>query len=455
MNLIDKFKTINQPKFPTQKQLKTNLNGDKTVKDFWFNVIETKDNPLPTKDTMERWNNFFNAYLKSDKVVLAIRKGNERSPRSLMENTPDDILRRGFLTKTDSDFDFFYTDNGFATMFEKAVIDNDISNLNPKDLLTYLQTPESVVRFHQCCETERAKAFYGIKGPGPTTISESGYTLAHIFDTCDHFYDDSLGFNDIGLEEALDTFNVSKGRYSDYTKHSLNGTEVFYRDNYPIMDAANVKKLLVAHFLRFLNPLNYFLCPKDKNGRSKKVYCEFHDTIKNRVFNNISGYEPLIHFAYQRFKEKYGKVYDDFLKLIMLPTNPEDFFSKTKSLKCENDKINIIYGNPLRNYNTGATSKTPKTTTSRSPRQRYDADTRLYVAYWFLTHNDSLIKIETNVLKLPTNHHGATAKSILDAFNIPNVKKGVLIKTNIDDEISKSTGKYLDVLKQMKSKFGL
>lgn len=454
MNIIDKLQNLDLPKFSIEKQLKTNNVGDKTVKDFWFNVIETKDNPLPTKGTMKKWNKFFNDYLKSERVIFVIRKGNERSPISLMESSKDDILRRGFLTKTDSDFDFFYTDNGFATMLEKAVIDNDISDLNPKDLLIYFQTPGSLVRFHQCCKTERQKAFYSITGRGPNTISESGYTLAHIFDACNHFYSDSLGFTDIGLEKALENLGLEKGGYSDYTLHDYGGKKVYYRDDYPIKNAKKIKDLLTAHFLRFLNPLNYFLCPKDKNGQSGKVYCEFFNNMKKRVSNNISGYEPLLRFAYRRFKDKYGELYDDFLKLIMLPKNPEDFFNKSSSNNCGDDVINIKYGNPLQVLKTSNTSSKP-TTSPKSPRLKYNNNTRLYVAFWFLTHNDSLKKIEKNVLKLSTDHHGSTAKSMLDSFEIQNAKKGILLTVNIDDEMRKSSGKYLDVLEQIKTKFNL
>lgn len=273
-----------------------------------------------------------------------IRKGNDRSKR-YMERVPDDALRRGFLTKTNDGYDFTYNDNDFATyILEMTLNNNIIGKLNENELKNHLTTPNATIRFNKSCAEERKKAFFKINGR-PSHISEKGYTLAHIFDVNNHYYDKNMEIDNLNTENILrlPSVNITRGRYSEY---QLQNNGFIFRTNYN--PGKNARKFLEAHMLRFLHPLNYFCVPKDKGN--DRIYCEFIDCINNVNSNRISGYEHLLYYAHYKFKEKYKDIYDDYLKRIMLPDNSFDFFEKSKPTAdyYGTEKINIQYGNPLK-----------------------------------------------------------------------------------------------------------
>ena len=344
MKLENKIKSIGKI-VNTSKLTPLDTNSAATIEEFWDKVVGPL---LPDYDVMKKWHNLLIDYISLPNTVFMIRKGNEES-KKYIETVKADALRRGFLTKTDSDYWFFYNDNDFATYMLAMVLDGDvIDTLTAHELLQYFKTHNAIIRFNQSGSKgiEKARAYFKIDGTQPR-ISKNGYTVAHIFDVNKHYYDSALGFHNVGGEDALKSslINIDKGMYSDY---KLQGTtssrKIYYRDNYH--PGKYARKFLEAHTLRFLHPLNFFCAPKDNmNGY---VYCEYIDNINNRVFKRISGYEHLLYYAHHKLKEKYKDIYDDYLKRIMLPTNTFDFFEKSSS--CDyfaSEVINIKYGNPL------------------------------------------------------------------------------------------------------------
>lgn len=362
---------INKISAPSHTSVLKRLDTDSatTIAEFWSNVVEPM---LPDYDTMKKWHAMLVEYVSLPNAVFMLRRAHDEAP-AYIETVPADALRRGFLTKTDKGYWLVYNDNAFATYVLAMVLDRDIiDHLKAEDLLKYLQTPNSTIRFHRSGKggVEQARAYFKISGAQPK-ISPYGYTVAHIFDVNDHYYDDDLGFNNARGDQALRSSNVQidRGMYSDYAlQGSVSGKNIYYRDNYHVGDGA--RKFLEAHMLRFLHPLNYFCAPKDNmNGYT---YCEFTDHVHtergrhtHRRFRRISGYEHLLYYAHHKFKEQYGDIYDDFLTRIMLPKNTFDFFEKSiaDADYYGTEIIDVKYGNPLL-YSGGTTptpAKAPKT----------------------------------------------------------------------------------------------
>ena len=394
MTLEEKIKKINKPT-KLSKLVPLSTDSAETIAEFWERVVDTplsKDGlRLPDYDTMKKWHELLIDYVEKmpDPIVFMIRKGNEES-KEYMETVPADALRRGFLTKTDADYWFVYNDNDFATYMLAMVLDDDIIHtLTPNELLNYLKTPNSIIRFNKNGKdgVERKRAFYKINGTQPR-ISQNGYTVAHIFDVNNHYYDESMGFDNIGGEEALKSVGILKGKYSHYVeKEKFQGREIYYRDNYHV--GADARKFLIAHMLRFLHPLNYFCAPKDNmNGY---VYCEFTDYVNNgkagtRLFRRISGYEHLLYYAHHKFREKYSDIYIDFLKRIMVPLDEDynafAFFEKSYNPEISDfygsELISAKYGNPL--FSSASKTATSSTTisTPTSPRGTGSKKRRMY-----------------------------------------------------------------------------
>lgn len=340
MNFEDAIQQITRNPSTSKLQELNNAYAE-DIETFWENVIEPL---LPDYNVMEKWHKLFIKYISLNNTVFMIRKGNDRSIR-YMQRVPNDALRRGFLTKTNDGYDFTYNDNDFATyILEMTLNNNIIYGLNENELKNYLTTPNATIRFNKSCAEEREKAFFKINGR-PSHISKKGYTLAHIFDVNNHYYDKNMGIDNLNTENilGLPSVNITRGRYSEY---KLQNNGFIFRTNYN--PGKNARKFLEAHMLRFLHPLNYFCVPKDKGNN--RIYCEFIDCINNVKSNRISGYEHLLYYAHYKFKEKYKDIYDDYLKRIMLPDNSFDFFEKSKPTAdyYGTEKINIQYGNPLK-----------------------------------------------------------------------------------------------------------
>lgn len=377
-------KILNIQKKPVTSKLEKLESGDAdTIGEFWNAVVAPM---LPDYATMKKWHDLLVEYVSMPDAVFMLRRAHDEAT-AYIENVPADALRRGFLTKTDKGYWFVYNDNAFATYVLAMVLDGDIiDSLKAKDLLNYLQTPNSVIRFHRSGKggVEKEKAYFNISGSQPK-ISSYGYTVAHIFDVNDHYYDDDLGFNNTRGDQALNSPNVriDRGMYSDYVLQGMvAGKNLYYRDYYHIGDGA--RKFLEAHMLRFLHPLNYFCAPKDNmNGCS---YCEFTDHVHtergkptHRRFHRISGYEHLLYYAHHQFKKKYTDIYDDFLNRIMLPKNTFDFFEKsTPDVKYYEDEIiDVKYGNPL-SCSSGTTSAKVGTGKSKKDHSEYLFDGNIY-----------------------------------------------------------------------------
>ncbi len=298
------------------------------IQTFWTNFIEPR---LPNIEIVEKWNNLLQEYSDVSNAVFPIRAFYNWD-KDFVENEKDDELRRGFYTKfLNENFSYFFTDNYFVAYIEKMALDNFCPTLNEfKEMMISRKFP---ARFGQSCSTERKKAAYIITGKNPG-INTSGYKIAHIIDTgTNYLLSDGVTYS---LKELSEKFDFSRGKYSEWQEANDNFGKLFLR----ISNASNsleTRKVLKAHFLRLANPLNYFLTPKMKKDGT--VYNEYRNN-KGEIKYDIAEYKNLQNFVHEKFLEKYGAMYSDYLKLVKLPN---DFFGKSNA----NEKICIHYGNPL------------------------------------------------------------------------------------------------------------
>jgi 5-methylcytosine-specific restriction protein B len=98
-------------------------------------------------------------------------------------------------------------------------------------------------------------------------------------------------------------------------------------------------------------------------------------------------------------------------------------------------------------------SKEYKIQNNKEPKKEIPKEAQ--VIYSYLVKSMSHRKIQEYVLGIPApdNGGGFLAMQILHDFDIRDDKKGILASTNIDDEIAKSSGKYLEALLFIKKYF--
>ena len=84
----------------------------------------------------------------------------------------------------------------------------------------------------------------------------------------------------------------------------------------------------------------------------------------------------------------------------------------------------------------------------------YTVDEQFKVAAYFLTNSKGLTKAEQNILN--RDSHGTIARKILISLGIDtsrkNSHKGLLLRSNIDDEIAKATGTFKNTLEEIKKR---
>ena len=97
MTLLQKLNTINFPQVISLRD-----GNAQTAEEFWDSFIVHN---LPAKEVVLKWHEVLMEYVKRPNAMFAIRCYNTAAKDSY------DSLRRGFLTRTNAGFSFFYTDN--------------------------------------------------------------------------------------------------------------------------------------------------------------------------------------------------------------------------------------------------------------------------------------------------------------------------------------------------------
>lgn len=438
MTLKEKLGSISTCNLP-----KLNSGFCKDLDEFWEKFIYPL---LPDKNVVLAWNKLLMDYVKEDEAVFSIRAFGSWSAKAV-EKEKGDELRRGFLTiPGNADYKYFFTDNYFAAYFAQMAYDNFCPTLEEfKNIMKDRMFP---ARYGRCAKKETDIAAYNIKG-NVVNIGTAGYKIAHIFDAGKRFYIDGKESN---ITELSNKLCFPRGRYSDWKYDECEGVYVRRLD---VKDLT--KQVLAAHFLRTVNPINYFLVPKqrntfkDKNGvKNTVIYHEYDNQINGQKCYDIAEYAPLQKYVSEKFSQIYGKDYQEYKKQIALP---EDYFDDICKA-CISNEINIQYGNPLKGDLASKVSKKASNQSSKR-KSKYDYELQLTCAKYFMEKKYSLLQIEREILKTPTNRNGCTAKMILDRLGIVSDKKGVLIDKDIHKELETAQGVYAKTLHDMIVLFNL
>lgn len=303
MKLIDKLNSINRPRI-----LSLQLGHA-------YNMAALREQLLDMynvdKSIVLQWHNLLMDYVKMDHTMLAIRGYNSFSPNKY------DCLRRGFLTQA-KNFLYFHTDNYFAAYFLKMCMDGYVPELSEfYDLMTTRQFPS---RFGQI--TTQEKELMAIKQGKDPGINLAGFKLAHIIPVGKDYL---INGRTLGIQEILNMY-FPIGQRSDWKLHSDKFGTYYMRDLNET--SPDMKKIAIAHFLRFVHPFNYFICPK-KN-------CE-----ANIMCKELAEYEPLLDNMHDFMLQTYGDDYKEYLSYILVDDKyGNDMYKETGEVK-------VIYGRVL------------------------------------------------------------------------------------------------------------
>ena len=313
MTLQEKLQDIRRTSTLTKLNEYPIVETAKDLDEFWRKVIKPN---LPDKSAVAQWHEILMAYVKQEDAALSLRAYGSPSG-----NSP--ALRRGFLNKvfikSEESFETFFVDNFFTAFFFAMAKDG----FAPKDLDEFKQSMANRMFPCGCIQTtdERALAAY-FRGTNPE-ISGKGYKIAHIFSAGEN-YDTTAGYRSIG--DFCD-MEFPRGSRSEWSQKNIHGHQYRRIDFNDTSKAEQVRKFAVAHFLRTVHPINYFLVP-NKPGR----YDEATNILKTNIYWNENGterdeigeYPKLVEYVAAKMKDIYkdvignsGKsIYQEFLDLI-------------------------------------------------------------------------------------------------------------------------------------------
>lgn len=299
MTLTEKLSEISKTALPEMEEGYAN-----DIKTFWHDFVEPK---LPEKETVLAWHGLLTRYVQDDDAVFVIRAFSNTNA------TP----RRGLLTRTDKDFSFTYADNGFAKLIAKMAMDGFCPKYNEfKESMLTGKMPVS--EFMGSKERQRALYKQQMKA------DYAGYKLAHIVDSGKDFFVD--GWNCRLTEICRKHFPA--GEFDDW---KIEGNIYVRR----LSVSPGTRDILSAYFLRYVDPLNYFLTPKPKNNGAA-----FHTTETG--ISDIAEHKPFQLYAMRQFYGRFGQAYKDFLNLLKIPPLFLNHF-KTETT-CGDTVIKIHYG---------------------------------------------------------------------------------------------------------------
>lgn len=270
-NILDEFfdKT-------NELNIQTIPNGSvSTIEEFYDKVVSLN---LPKRETVEKWHDLLMKYVEDDEAIFFIRR------YATAPNKNWKLIRRGFLTEYDDGLKYVYCDNYFAHYFYMMVA---------KDIVpTYDEFKSTIIakKFpYGFMVTSEEKPFQAFKNGKSVNINKAGWKLDHINSVNSNY---SFDYNS---EKNL-IFPIGEQR--DWIDHEGRG---YISRKLSPPGIKKHKEKVIAHFLRLVHPMNYFLTHQRKMS-------DF----------DAGGFHGVIDFVRDRYKSIYGAKFADFERLIYL-----------------------------------------------------------------------------------------------------------------------------------------
>lgn len=400
MNLREKLKTINLPNIDPIKNGRA-----ETIAEFWNQFIKPN---LPKATVVRQWHSLLKRYVLENGNTYAIRGFN-----SFPKNKYAD-LRRGFLTKTNRNYSYFYTDNFFAAYFYKMAKDNYVPQYD--DFVNLMNHREFPARFG--LNTSQERELLAVKNGKDPGINKAGYKLAHVFPVGMNYVENNINVN---INYILEKY-FPKGNREDWILQKNNNEEFFVRH---LNTDEEAKKYIMAHFIRFVHPLNYILAPKK-------------DCERNCKCNEIAEYKSLLDYAKFKFRQLYADIYCEFLDMIMV--GDVSFINESLGKEI----IDINWGIKDNICNEKINYETPY----NEPIQENSSNNLLMVLEYLKNPDTSFRKIEKKFLGIDSQVRGGgfIAKKIINNLGVTANLKGILLFKSLDELILETRDKLKETL---------
>lgn len=284
-----------------------------TIDDFYKDCIA--QNLLPAKNVLA-WHKMLMDYANRPDAVFWIRYYESGSKASGRWNN-----RRACVTRFKDGFSYVFVSNFDAHEILNMVrlgVDPDIDEF--AELMTSFKYPMHYDPGTSCEESD-INAYPNIGTPRGGILTFEHWYLAHINDIKSEFVRDDGTYRAIDISGSEGMRIYPRGSMSDWKLDKASGHMI---RELPYSLTPEEKKLVKAHFLRFIDPLNYYVTPGPK--------CE-----SNSVCPRIGEYGVLNSFICNKFESLYGSSnMDNFRK--------EALIKKPTCYSTGSEIINVTYG---------------------------------------------------------------------------------------------------------------
>lgn len=276
MTISEYYRSYKKNRYPISLQ----SGQDKSLNEFFKNFIEPRC--LKQSDVI-KWHEMLMKYIERDDAIYWIRYY-ETGPQinGVFKN------RRACLTEFEDGFKYVFVSNYDAQEIFRMIslgVTPDIDEFH--NLMKNYQFPMHYDRGNSSEESQIC-AYPNIGNVTSGVLNECGYYLAHIFGIKAKYRRLSGNYNELSKREINHIY--PRGDINDWKIDQTTNKKVRKLDYSLSNEEKNIVK---AHFLRFIDPLNYFVVPI-------KVNCIANCNC------SLGEYEPLIATVYQEYEIKYG-----------------------------------------------------------------------------------------------------------------------------------------------------
>ena len=300
-----------QDYFDNYKKRKTlpvlQTGNNKSIKEFYENCIKKT---MISKDNVLAWHRMLMEYIERKDAIFMLRRYENGQKINGRWNT-----RRSAITRFDDGFAYVFVSNYEAhEIYNMAYMGVEPDAEEFAELLNKFKYPMHYDNGEsRKCEEIDISAYPKIGSVRAGVLNESKYYLAHIYSVngMDYYWNDQN--NNAVTVISKDEINriAPRGEIKDWktTVDVSQGKKVCVREfsnRLTDMQKAYVK----AHFLRLVDPLNYFLTPAKStiNGIDWK--------------KNIGEYPELVEYVSKKHDRIFGKkIMDEYRELTMVRKN--------------------------------------------------------------------------------------------------------------------------------------
>jgi len=277
-----------------------------TLEDFYNDYIaQIYSNPKIVQNIIN-WHNMLVEYCKNLNNIFWVRQYESGS-----SNSNDN--RRASLVEFDNGFKILYVSNFDAQEIMNMAVNGVTPDL--KEFENLMNQHDYFFHYSKSCAEYNTSSYPNrLEARSFGVLTQAKFYLAHIrsVNACPYYVSGIQYDTKAKTNKTLHDKLYPKGSENDYSVGHTNAKSRVYKPHYSL--TSDEEFIIKAHFLRFVDPLNYFPIP----GQSYHIY-EY--SKGSAAHKNIGEFPMLISYMYEKMKKIFSAIdFNQFDKLTCFDT---------------------------------------------------------------------------------------------------------------------------------------